>query len=206
MCFGGNKAVERQAQQQRADEVARQDRIKSGMSSIDEAFSGFNDNYYAKRAQDYVDYASPGLEKQFGKAHDDLIYALSRTGNLDSSAAIKRNADLTDEANAQRIGVANTGLDQANQLRSSVENTRGNVVAELNATGDSSAAAQTALRQTANLNQPAGYSPLGQLFSDFSSTLGSIGSNAGNGYSGFGGSARSLFGGSSRGSQRVVGG
>ena len=204
MCFSSNNSASKIAAQQRADEVARQGRITSGMGSIDSAFSGFNDDYYAKRAKDYVDFATPTLNKQARATHDDLIYALSRTGNLDSSAAIKKNADLTDETNAQRIGIANTGLDQANQLRSSVENTRGNVVAQLNATGDSSAAAAAALRDTSNLNQPQGYSPLGNLFSSFASTLGSIGSNASNGYSGFAGGGKSLFG-TGSGSQRVVG-
>jgi hypothetical protein len=203
MCFGDGGA-QKQADQQRRDEVARQNRIKSGMSSIADAFSGFNDSFFAKRAKDYVDYATPGLEKQAGDARDNLIYALSRTGNLDSSAAIDRNADLTEETNAKRIAVANQGLDGANQLRSQVENMRGNVVAELNATGDSSAAGQAALRNAANLNQPQGFTPLGDLFSSFAQTIGNIGSNAGNGYGGFAGGGRSLFS-PSAGSQRVVG-
>lgn len=203
MCFGDGGAGD-MARQQRADEVARQDRIKAGMGSIDQAFSGFDDAFYKKRATDYSAYAMPDLERQAKSARENLIYALSRTGNLDSSAAIKRNAELSQEENAARIGVANTGLDQANQLRSNVENTRGNVVAELNATGDSSAATASALRQTQNLNQPAGFSPLGQLFSNFAQTLSGIGSNASNGYGGFaGGGASSLFR-TGNGSQRVV--
>lgn len=204
--FGGGNSDSKIAEQQRADEVARQARIKEGMSSIDSAFSGFNDAYYKKRAQDYIDYATPGFEKQAGQAHDNLVYALSRTGNLDSLAAIKKNADLTEETDAQRIGIANTGLDQANTARAGVENSRGNVVAELNATGDSSAAAATALRTSQNLAQPQGYSPLGNLFANFASTLGSIGSNSGNNYGGFfGGGGQPLFSSSGSGSQRVVG-
>lgn len=203
MCFGGDGGAGNIARQQRADEVARQNRIKSGMSSIDTAFSNFNDGFYSKRAKDYVDYATPSLERQASEARDNLIFALSRSGNLDSSAAIKRNADLTEEANAARIGVANTGIDEANRLRSQVENTRGNVVAELNATGDSSAASAAALRNVQNLHQPAGFSPLGNLFASFAQTIGGIGSNAGNGYGGFSGSGSNLFR-SGGGSQRVV--
>lgn len=204
MCFPSS-SDSKIAKAQRADEVARQSRITSGMGDIASAFSGFNDAYYAKRAKDYVDFATPTLEKQSKEAHDNLIYALARTGNLDSSAAIKKNADLEEETNAQRIGIANTGLDQANTARSNVENLRGNVVAELNATGDSSAAAQSALRTAQNLNQPQGYSPLGNLFASFAQSIGSIGANANNGYSGFFGGGRPLFGTSAGGSQRVVG-
>lgn len=202
MCFGGGGAG-KIAKQQRNDEVERQARIKAGMGDIDRAFAGFGDAFYKKRADDYSAYATPQLERQAKSARENLIYALSRTGNLDSSAAIKRNAELTDEENQARIGVANTGLDQANQLRSQVENTRGNVVAELNATGDSSAASAAALRNVQNLNQPAGYSPLGNLFASFAQTLSGIGSNAGNSFGGFSGGGGGLFK-TSSGSQRVV--
>lgn len=205
MCFAPSSGAGKIAKSQRADEVARQGRITSGMANIDAAFANFNDGFYNKRKQDYINYATPDLERQTKSARENLIYALSRTGNLDSSAAIKRDGELTDEANSARIGIANTGLDQANQLRGQVENTRGNVVAELNATGDSSAAAQSALRNVQNLNQPAGFSPLGNLFASFAQSAAAIGSNANNGYGGFSGRGSSLFtpGGSS---QRVVGG
>lgn len=204
MCLFGDGGAGQQAAQQRADEVARQARITSGMSAIDRAFSGFNDDFYKKRADAYTAYAMPQVDRQAGDARRNLIYALSRTGNLDSSAAINRNADLTEEANQQRIGVANAGMDQANQLRGQVENTRGNVVSQLNATGNDSAAAAAAMRSVENLNQPAGYSPLGNLFASFANSLSGIGANAGNGFSGFAGRGSSLYSPSSS-SQRVVG-
>lgn len=205
MCFGGGGSSQI-ANQQRSDEVARQDRIRSGMGSIANAFSGFDQKFYDKRAADYSAYAMPEVNRQAGLEHKDLIYALSRTGNLDSSAAIDKNADLNAEENKQRIGVANAGLDSANQLRSQVENTRGNVVSELNATGDNSASAASALRQVQGLNQPAGFSPIGNLFASFANSVANIGSRAGNGYSGFTGAGAmspALFGGGS-GSQQVV--
>lgn len=206
MCFGGGKAQKRIAEASRADEVARQQRIRQGMASIAQAFGGFNDDFYAKRAKDYEAYALPDLERQAKKQRENLIFALSRTGNLDSSAAIDRSAELTEEENAARLMVANTGLDQANQLRSQVENTRSGVVAELNATGDSAAASNAAMRNVQNLNQPVGFSPLGNVFASFAQGVGQIGSNAGNGYSGFAGQGRQLFSPGGRGSQRVVGG
>lgn len=204
MCFGGG-GDSKIAKQQRADEVARQNRIKSGMAQIAGLFdSGFNDSFYDKRKQDYIGYATPSLDRQASEARDQLIYALSRTGNLDSSAAIKRNSDLNAEIDEARVGITNEGINQANTLRNSVENTRGAIVAELNATGDAQSAAQSAQRQIQNLSQPAGFSPLGNLFVNFSNSVAGIGANAGNGYSGFA-RGSGLFSPSS-GSQRVVGG
>jgi hypothetical protein len=205
MCFNTGKGAERIAKQSRADEVARQNRITQGMGQINTTFdNAFDEAFYKGRQQAYVDYATPSLERQAQEARKNLIFALSRTGNLDSSAANERNADLTRETNDARVGIANQGLDMANDSRRQVEGARSGVVAELNATGDSTAAAATALRQATNLATPQGYSPLGQLFEVFSRTASAIGSNANNNYRGLIGGGRSLFG-AGNGSARVVG-
>lgn len=206
MCLGGGGGESKIAKAQRNDEVQRQARIKAGMGSIASTFSNFNDAFFAKRASDYSAYATPELERQADAQKKGLVYALARTGNLDSSAAIDKTAELNTEKNQRRIEVANQGLDSANQLRGQVENTRGNLVAELNATGDSSAAASSALRSVQNLSQPAGFSPLGNMFAGFAQAVQQIGSRAGNNYSGFaGGGGGGLFAPGAN-SQRVVGG
>lgn len=205
MCFGDGGAGA-MARQQRADEVARQARVNAGMASIDSAFSKFDDNYYAGRAQAYGDYALPQLERQATDAHRALIFALSRHSNLDSSAAIDQNRRLNLDENQARIDVANQGENVANQARTDVENTRSGVVSQLNATGDDSAASAAALRDTQRLDMPQGFSPLGNLFANALATAGTISSNPSNGYSGLlpafmtaGGGA-----GSSKGSSRIV--
>lgn len=199
--FGGNSA-KKMANAQRADEDARQARINSGMSAIDNTFSGFDDNFYNGRRQAYVDYAMPEVQRQAGEARRALVYALGRNGNLDSSGAIRKDQDLTYDTNKAGLNVGNQGLDIANQTRSNVENIRSGVVSQLNATGDDQAATQAALRQAQAINMPQGFSPLGSMFSDFLAGVSQIGSNAGNGYSGFLGGSRPLFG--SSGSSRVV--
>lgn len=212
MCFGGSSAADDIAQQQRADEVAREGRIKQGMSSIANIFGKFNDGFYQKRYNDYEDYALPQVNQQQAGQRRDLIYALARDGNLDSSAAVDKSAELQELGNQQRVNAADEGLNQENALRGQVEQTRGNVVSELNATGDDQAASQSAMRAVQNLNQPAGFSPLGNLFANFANSVAMIGSRAGNGYSGFlpgmmggGGGGASLFS-NAGGAQRVVGG
>jgi hypothetical protein len=203
MCIPSGSGAKKQAAQQRADEEARKARIAAGMASIDQTFGKFDHNFYGGRAKEYIDYATPQFERQLRDTRDNLIFALSRTGNLRSSAAIDKNADLNYEADVARTGIANDGLNKANELRNQVENARGNVVAQLNATGDSSAASDAAIRNATNLSTPVGYSPLGNLFASFAQSAAAIGSNAGNGYSGFvGGGAQSFS--PSKGSSTVV--
>lgn len=202
MCFGGTGA-KKQAQQQRADEDARKARIAAGMGSIASTFGKFDEKFFGDRTKDYIDYATPQFERQLRDTRDNLIYALSRTGNLRSSAGQKKSADLNYEADTARAGIASDGLNKANELRNQVENSRSNVVAELNATGDSSAAAQAAIRNAVNLSTPVGYSPLGNMFASFAQSAAQIGSNAGNGYSGFAGGGAQTYG-ASKGSSTVV--
>ncbi|API60530.1 hypothetical protein BSL82_15605 [Tardibacter chloracetimidivorans] len=274
MCFGGggSKAANRIAKEQRADEVARQARIKDGMAKINAIFDGssrginpvteydpsktfynedgtpfepgaanggnfislpfgggfylggipqiaaktgklfsgvertggFDDAFYDKRRQAYEDYALPQLDQSYDRSKDELIYALDRSGILQSGAAQKKNAELSDEFDKHRLDIANKGLEVANDTRANVENVRSNLVTQLQATGDDQAAAQAAVRQAQNLNQPAGFSPLGQLFAGFADSVSRIGSNARNDYSGFIGGGRSLFS-NGGGSARVVG-
>jgi hypothetical protein len=208
MCFGsllgGGGGAGKMAKQQRADEVARQQRIREGMSNIDQQFSTFDDPFYASRAKAYVDYATPTVDRQADEARQALIYALSRNGNLDSSAAIRKNAELGRNTNEARIGIANQGLDIANRARADVEAARSGVVSQLNATGDSSAASAAALRQAQALTQPQGFSPLGQLFANFMASVSQIGSNSGNGYGGFFGPRSPAYAGAGGDSQRIV--
>lgn len=205
MCFNaGAGAARREAKEQRADDEARKARIKDGMGQIDGIFGKFDDNFFNERAKAYSAYATPQLDRQLQDQKKNLIFALSRTGNLNSSAANEMNGKLVYDGDVARTGIANEGLNQANALRGQVENTRGNVVAELNATGDSTAAAQAALRNSVNLNTPQGYSPLGNMFANFAQTVGNIGSNAGNNYQGFMGGGTKIFG-ATNGAQRIVG-
>ena len=204
MCISlAGSGAKKQAQQQRADEDARKARISAGMGSIAQTFGKFDEKFYGDRTKDYIDYATPQFERQLRDTRDNLIFALSRTGNLKSSAGQKKNADLNYEADTARTGIANDGLNKANELRNQVENSRGNVVAELNATGDSSAAAQAAIRNAVNLSTPVGYSPLGNLFASFAQSAAGIGSNAGNGFSGFAGGGAQSFS-PAKGSSTVV--
>lgn len=205
MCFPTGGGANKMAKQQRADELARQARISNGMAQIDTTFAGFNDDFYNGRRQAYENYATPQLERQYGKTKNDLIYALARSGLGQSKAGFDKNADLTDEFDQNRIGITNKGINEANSARSNVENVRSGLVSQLNATGDDSAAATAAVRQAENLNAPTGFSPLAEMFANFASSVANIGSNARNNYSGFfgGGPRFSATGGP--GSARVVG-
>ena len=92
MCmFGGNPA-EKAAKEARQREEARQGRIAAGKTRINEAFAGFDDDFYGGRETAYSQFARPEIEDQYNRAKHDLTLALSRSGNLNSSTASRRSS------------------------------------------------------------------------------------------------------------------
>lgn len=176
MKSSGSKAAKREAARQRAEEAARQKRIQLGMAEIDKVFSGFGDDFYNQRRAAYLDYAKPQLEDQFGEQNRNLIFALARGGNLESSLAAERKAKLLGERDQRIADIGNEAQNLVNATRQSIEGSRSDLTNQLFATGDNQLASQNAMRQAAALSARPGFSPIGQLFND---AAGGIGAYAG---------------------------
>lgn len=61
MCFGGGGGGDGGAAQARADEMARQARIKTGVGNINQKFEKFDDGFFKGRGQAYTNFATPRL-------------------------------------------------------------------------------------------------------------------------------------------------
>lgn len=165
---GGNEA-----KQARKDEQARQQRIREGTTRVNSIFDGqFTDDYFDNRRQSFLDYASPQVEDQYAKAQKELTYALARGGLTNSSARAQKAGELQQLYDLNKQQIADEALSHATQARNSVEDARSNLIATLNATGDAEGAASSAINRASALSQPAAYSPLAQLFADFTAGLG----------------------------------
>jgi len=170
---GGGKSGGGAAAQARADEQARQERIRQGTERIGGIFDGqFNDQFFDKQRDAYMDYATPQLQDQYGKTQEELTFALARGGNLNSSVRGEKAADLQKRFGLGQQEIADKALSQANEARSQVEGARSDLVGMLNATGDAEGAAKSATARAATLSQPAAFSPLSNMFADFTSALG----------------------------------
>ena len=171
MCTGGGGG-DGGAAQARADEAARQARIKEGSANIDKSFGGFNDAFYNQRAKAYTDYANPQLADQYARTQQNLTYNLARQGLTASSEASRNAGELQRQYNDNRALIASRGLDAANEARQQVEQNRSELISQLNATGDPAAAASAALARAGTLSQQQSFSPLGQLFANTTGLLG----------------------------------
>lgn len=171
--MGKKGGSNREAAAARADEAARQQRIREGTKSIDDTFSSnFNDDFYAGRRQSYLDYANPQLDKQYEDATKQLTYALARGGTMNSSIRAQKFGELQQLYDRNKQQVTDQALGYENSARTGAEDARANLIATLNATGDAEGAANSALTRAATLSKPETYSPLANLFADFTSGLG----------------------------------
>lgn len=156
----------------RADEQARQARIRQGTRSINKTFRQFDDSFFDDASKRYVDYATPQLDDQFKDAGEELAYDMARRGLDESSVNAEKTADLSKLYELNRQDIVDKGREYGTSLRNNVEDARSDLVTTLTATGDKAGAASSALARADALSKPPAYSPLTQLFADFTSTLG----------------------------------
>lgn len=159
--------------QVRADEAARQERIRTGTAKISEMFDGqFTDEFYDKRKEAFTGYALPQLADQTKDAQKQLTFALDRRGALDSSSRASLGTELEKKRALLETEIKDKGTDFANTARANVEGARSDLTNTLNATGDTEAAVKSAQARSAVLSQTPGFSPLASMFSDFTAGLG----------------------------------
>lgn len=147
-------------------------RAKGLFSGMADAPGQFNDEFFNKRQQAYLDYATPQLDDQYADAQKALAFSLARSGNSDSSVRAEKLGELQKLYDTNKQQVADQARAYSNQSRTAVEDARTNLIQTLNATGDAQGAANSALARASALASPDAYSPLGQLFSTFTSALG----------------------------------
>lgn len=169
----GKKGGGSEAKQARKDEQARQDKVRGGTTRVNSIFDGqFTPDYFNQQQQNYINYATPQLEDQRDKASKELTFALARAGLTDSSVRADKEGELQKQYDLNKQQIADEALSYKGKAQSSVEDARANLISTLNATGDAEGAANSAISRSATLSQPAAYSPLADLFANFTAGLG----------------------------------
>jgi len=207
MCGGGGG--DGGAAQARADEAARQARIKQGVDNINAQFGKFDNSFYDGRAKAYRDFTLPQVNDQYKQTSDQLAFSLARNGVTDSSEAARQGGILMRDNALARQQVNEGAAAESQKARQNVEEQRANLIQQVNMTSDAGLAAQNALRQAGILQSQANnFSPLANLFQNTTAQLaaarqagaytGGPGLDAYRNFFGFGG-------GNNRNASRVVG-
>ena len=165
---GGNQATAT-----RNDEAARQARVRDGTTRVNGIFDQqFTPSFFDAQSKAYQDYATPQITDQRDTASKDMLFSLARSGKLESSTRADLSGELEKRTALQTQKVKDDALGYATKARTGVEDARSNLISTLNATGDSQGAVTSALARASALSQPETFSPISNLFSDFTQGLG----------------------------------
>lgn len=153
-----------QAQQTQAAEDKRQAAIGQGKTSIDSAFSQFDDPYFANYTKTYTDAQNAPLADQYGIAKDKLIASLAGRDTLESTGGANELGQL-DKTNANaQAGIGANAVDATNQLRSTINNSKNSLYAENTAAADPLAAASQAQASAGSIVAPQSVPSLSNVF------------------------------------------
>lgn len=164
MCGGGGDSAARYARQQQQQQEAR---ITEGMHIIESRFAPFNEDFYGQRAQDYMRYAMPQFGQQYMNTRNQMLFNMANRGLLDSSAMRGMANRFSLEANTQKQGLVDAGINQANDLRSRVEQARMNLTNQLGSTGNIAGVRTSAANLASSFGAPSTFAPIGDLFQNF---------------------------------------
>jgi hypothetical protein len=174
MCLGGGGGddfLREEYARQKAEEEARQGRITAGKSAIDSAFAGYDDDFYAGQAQNYMDYANPQIEDQYTDAMRSLTRALARNGTSQSSMAAERRAKIERQLADAQTDAARQGQSFANDTRQSLASVKNNLVSQNQSLADPTLISNMAANQSVAASQLPTYNPVAQIFADATSGL-----------------------------------
>jgi hypothetical protein len=167
----GKNGASDQAAAARKDEMQRQNRIRVGTRRINDTFGQFDDGFYDDISSSYRDFAQPDLDRQFGDATEKLTFSLARNGMLNSSTRAEQSADLQGDYDKAKVDLESKAKEYATGARNSVEDARTDLISTLQLTGDAVGASNAAVNRATALATPPTYSPIAQLFTDFTNGL-----------------------------------
>lgn len=198
--------VDDSAEIARRKEEERLRKIAEGKERVNDIFSGFDDSFYKNIESGHLDYYMPQLDEQFGRAKSKTTAGLYRSGNIQGSAGANTLADLFADYNQRAQGIASEALDARGRAKSDVERNRADLIAQLEGGAGVDTIAQSANARAASISRPQPYSPMADMFSQWTSMYANDRNMQGQGYPGMYGSGRRSSGSSNRNSVTTVGG
>lgn len=206
MCFSRPKTPDPSIEMRR-EEDERQQRIRDTSAEVNRTFDErFGPNYYQGLGDAFRAYYRPQIDEKFADAKRATVFRYA--DNADSSAANKRGAELQRDYGRAFTDLESGAFDTVNKAKQDVEAKRANLLALAEGgAGMENTAAIARGAASADIGR-SGYSPLGDLFSKYTSNLASAAqrSDAGMPVNPFYGRQVDFLRGNSSGSQKVIGG
>lgn len=148
-------------------EQQRQASIKQGVAQIDNQFSGFTPEFYKKRQDAYTAFAAPQLAQQYQLQQKGLQNRLANQGLMKSTAANTLQDSLKQALATKQQEIANTGLQQSQDLQRQVTDSKSNLLGQLQVASDPSSVATNAASVAGQYQAPSALPAFGNAFQDW---------------------------------------
>lgn len=162
MCMSKKAPKDNSSAYNRALDEQKQAKINAEVGNINEAFRGYDDNYFRGVSNAYMQHYQPELAKQYQKAREQLIYTMPGGGQ--GTAYNSALADLDEENSKHLADLQNQSLSYAADYRNNIEGERSSLMNMASLNAGSGAAAQQAVNTAKSLSTPPAFSALGDLF------------------------------------------
>ena len=161
--------------------VATTRRVQTGMRNVTEDAPGqFGDDFFNGLERNYLDYYMPQFQRQAGDADRGLRIKLGRTGNLTSTAGAREISRLEEDKEANRRRIMDESIKYSTGQRKALEDTRGNLIGQLEAGAGIENVAGQAAAQARSMTAPPAFSPLGDLFKNYTAAVANASIASGN--------------------------
>ena len=170
--FGGGGGGSQPAYESAAEaEARRQLKVDAGLAEIEKVFGQYDQDFYDKSSDAYLDYYEPQLDDQFQQGLKDLQFALARGGRFGSSTEVDKKADAAEDYGFQKNELASGAIQAADASEAAVTAAKRDMtnLNQINANPDLAASLSQA--QSGILNQPAKFDPLLDVFGNITEGL-----------------------------------
>ena len=200
--FENTRIAEAQAEAERVRqaEARRQQNITAGQGEIASLFGQFNDDFYNKRSQSYLDFAMPTLDRQYQDQVRSLTANLARTGNLNSSLRGDLMGQLQRQYDTGKLSLSDTASNYANEAKANVAKTKASLMESNASLADPGTVRSMAEAQASGLQINPQFQSLSQMIADLSSGVQTSGARKASASGG----GVNLFSGGSGGTGRLV--
>lgn len=169
MCGGGGGGDGGAA----AREKERQARIQANVDGINQAFTGYNDDYYNGVYNDTLSYYTPEVDRQYQDARKQATLALAKQGILSSDAGAEQLRKIEDTYKRGQSDAASRAMQARQDAMGTVERQRSTLLSQAQGGNNMDAGAIQAASDAARFAGPSGN--LGSLFGDVLSNIAAAG-------------------------------
>jgi hypothetical protein len=154
-------------------EARRQAKVDAGLENIEDVFSQYDDDFYDKSSDAYLDYYEPQLEDKYKEGLKQLQFALARGGRFNSSTEVGKKAKAAQDLGFQKNELASGAIKAANDSEAAVEGAKERMINLNQVNADPDLASSLSNAQSGMLNAPPKFDPLLDVFSNITEGLAS---------------------------------